>query len=172
MRWFGLLLTASVGLAPIAAQTPIVISEPVPIPEPLVATVTVTNMAKGQILTPMAIYTHDETTPPLYQPGQPSTPELARLAEQGVTSGLLNRARAGSSVFRTTRHSAFIRPGQTSSASIEFDADHRRISLASMIEMTNDGFIALAGVEIPCSGSKTIDVVGWDAGSEANTELC
>jgi hypothetical protein len=48
----------------------------------------------------------------------------------------------------------------------------RRISLASMMLPTNDGFIALDSVPAPRHGSSTFYSPGYDAGTEANDELC
>lgn len=140
---------------------------------PAVATVTVTNLAKGQILTPTVFYTHNPEAPPLFVPGQPASLELASLAETGSTGGLMNRLRAeGPSVLSVERLSSFIRPGKSASIDVRFDADHRLISSASMIEMTNDGFVSLVSAEISCEGVKTYLLSGWDAGSEANSEIC
>ena len=140
--------------------------------EPAVATVTVTNLAKGQILTPAVFITHSDATSPLFVPGEPASAELAALAEQGRTSGLVNKFSAEPGVLSVTLLSAFVRPTKTATVNVSFDADHRLISSASMIEMTNDGFVSLLGVEVPCAGTSTYFLNGWDAGSEANTELC
>ena len=140
---------------------------------PAVAKVTVTNLAKGQILTPTVFYTHSPDAPPLFVPGEPASPELARLAEQGSTGGLMNRLRAeGTSVLSVDLLPRFIQPGETAEIEIPFDAAHRLLSSASMIEITNDGFVSLEAVEIPCEGVQTYLLDGWDAGSESNTELC
>ena len=141
-------------------------------PEPAVATITVTNLMKGQILTPAVYITHSPEAPPLFVPGQAASLELASLAEQGVTSGLVNKFNAESEVLAVARLSAFVRPGKSATVNVNFDSDHRLISSASMIEMTNDGFVSLLAVEVPCEGVATFFLDGWDAGSEANTELC
>ena len=145
----------------------------VPNPASAIARVTVTNLTKGQIFTPAVFYSHNADAPPLFVPGMPASPELARLAETGGTGGLMNRLRAeGASVLSVERLARFIRPGQSASIDIRFDAGHRLISSASMIEMTNDGFVSLLAAEIPCEGTMTFLVDGWDAGSEGNTETC
>ena len=136
------------------------------------ATITVTNLTKGQVLTPAVFITHNAETPPLFAPGNPASTELAALAEQGNTLGLTNKFNAEAGVLEVTRLSEFIRPTKTATVNVEFDADHRLISSASMLEMTNDGFVSLLGAEVACEGTNTYLVGGWDAGSEANTELC
>ena len=140
--------------------------------EPAIATITVTNLMKGQILTPAVFITHSPETPPMFVPGEPAGIELAALAEQGSTIGLVNKFSAETGVLAVTRLASFVRPGRESTVNVKFDADHRLISSASMLEMTNDGFVSLLGAEIPCDGTSTHFVGGWDAGSEANTELC
>ena len=166
----------AVSLASSSAHRATAQEAPEPAPEPVppaVATVTVTNLAKGQILTPAVFYTHSPEAPPLFVPGEPASVELASLAETGSTGGLMNRLRAeGPTVLSVERLSRFIRPGNLATINIPFDADHRLVSSASMIEMTNDGFISLVSAEIPCEGVKTYLLAGWDAGSEANSELC
>ena len=139
---------------------------------PAVATITVVNLTKGQILTPAVFITHSDEAVPLFVPGEPSSAELASLAEQGNTFGLLNKFTAEPGVLDVTRLPAFVRPGRSATVHVKFDAEHRLVSSASMLEMTNDGFVSLLGSEIPCEGTKTYLVGGWDAGSEANTELC
>jgi len=140
--------------------------------ESAVATITVTNLAKGQILTPAVFITHSAEAAPLFVPGQPASSELAALAEQGSTGGLINKFNAEAGVLDVTTLSAFVRPTKTATVNVKFDASHKLISSASMIEMTNDGFVSLLGVEVPCDGTQTYFLGGWDAGSEANTELC
>lgn len=130
------------------------------------------NLTKGQILTPAVFITHDATAPPLFVPGEPASAELAALAEVGSTSGLTNKFNAEVGVLRVTRLPEFIRPGQTKAVDIEFDAQHRLVSSASMLEMTNDGFASLIAAEVPCEGIGTYLLGAWDAGSEANSELC
>ena len=137
-----------------------------------VAEVTITNLMKGQILTPTVLVTHNSETPPMFVPGQAASPQLSALAEAGSTIGLVNKYNAEPGVLSVTRLAAFIRPGNSGTVTISFDADHRLLSSASMIEMTNDGFVSLQGVEVPCEGARTYLLTGWDAGSEANTELC
>ncbi len=140
--------------------------------EAAIATIAVTNLTKGQILTPAVFISHRGDAPPLFVPGQPASQELASLAEDGLTTGLINKFNAEPGVLSVTRLGVFIHPGKTATVNVRFDAAHRLISSASMLEITNDGFVSLLGAEVPCSGTSTVYVGGWDAGSEGNTELC
>lgn len=162
---------AILALRPAGAQTEPG-QEETPAPAEAVATVTITNLTKGQILTPAVVFSHSPDTPPLFVPGEPASLELERLAELGITSGLSGKFRAEPSVLHVARLNQFIRPGSTASTQIRFDARHRLVSLASMIEITNDGFIAVRGAKVSCDGPASLLVGGWDAGSEANSERC
>lgn len=68
--WLGSVVAAS-------GQDPVQMVE---LAEPAVARITVTNLMKGQILTPAVFITHNDQTPPLFVPGQPASQELAALA--------------------------------------------------------------------------------------------
>ena len=48
------------------------------------------------------------------------------------------------------------------------------ISVAAMLSLTNDGFVAARSVELPgeVGASTTVALLAYDAGSEANTESC
>ena len=46
------------------------------------------------------------------------------------------------------------------------------MSLVGMLANTNDAFYALQGVAGPSAGAVTYYAVAWDAGSEANNEVC
>ncbi len=141
-------------------------------PKPAIAKITVVNLTKGQILTPAVFVSHSAEAPPLFVPGQAASQELATLAEQGYTAGLVNRYNAEAGVLSVTTLARFVRPGTAATVNVNFDAEHALISSASMLEMTNDGFVSLRGAEVPCEGVRTLYLGAWDAGSEANSELC
>jgi hypothetical protein len=66
-----------------------------------------------------------------------------------------------------------ILPGESMTIEISANAPHDRLSFAGMLVPTNDTFVALNGMELPRSGaSESFAVPAWDAGSEANDELC
>ena len=64
-----------------------------------------------------------------------------------------------------------VRAGNSSTANVKFDAGRWLISSASVLEMTNAGFVSPLAAEVPCEGARTQFVGGWDTGSEANVEL-
>ena len=62
-----------------------------------------------------------------------------------------------------------ILPGKTVTATVTVQGKARYLSLASMMVNTNDGFIGANSVELY---NRRMTLVGYDAGSEANTEDC
>ena len=62
-----------------------------------------------------------------------------------------------------------ILPGKTVTATFTVSGQARYLSLASMLVNTNDAFIGANGVELY---NRRLTLVGYDAGSEANTEDC
>jgi hypothetical protein len=54
---------------------------------------------------------------------------------------------------------------------VQADASHRLLSFASMLGWTNDGFIGVNGLDLSTiTGTVTINLFGYDAGSERNNE--
>ena len=62
-----------------------------------------------------------------------------------------------------------ILPGKTVTATFTVSGQARYLSLASMLVNTNDAFIGANDVELY---NRRLTLVGYDAGSEANTEDC
>ncbi len=132
--------------------------------------VTITNITRGSLFAPILVASHRSGVS-LFALGEPASAELAMLAEGGNVEPLAQVLRADSRVVDVANSGGPLEPGQSVTVRVAAQsADH--ISLAAMIVPTNDGFIALNGVEAPRSGSETHRVPGYDAGSEPNDELC
>ena len=132
--------------------------------------VTITNLTRGSSFTPILVASHRPGVE-LFALGQPASDELAAMAEGGDTAPLEAALLDSGQVVGTGHSQGLLGPGQ--SVTVEVPAGNaNRISLAAMILPTNDGFIALNGVEVPRAGSQTFRVPGYDAGSEPNDELC
>ncbi|MDS4031208.1 MAG: spondin domain-containing protein [Candidatus Contendobacter sp.] len=132
--------------------------------------VTITNITRGSLFAPILVASHRSGVS-LFALGEPASAELAMLAEGGNVEPLAQALRADSRVVDVANSGGPLEPGQSVTVQVAAQgADH--ISLAAMIVPTNDGFIALNGVEAPRSGSETHWVPGYDAGSEPNDELC
>ena len=131
--------------------------------------VTVTNMTHAQVFTPVLVVTHKKGVK-LFTPGEPATDELAQLAEGGDVAPLADLLDSMGNRVGAIAVSEGGPFGAGESRKILVPASHRynRLSLASMLAVTNDGFIALNGVHTRF-GMLTSPV--YDAGTEINDEL-
>jgi len=137
--------------------------------------VTITNITNSITFTPIVVASHRNKIS-IFELGEPASDALAKIAESGAhdeedgtdgIDGILERNGA------TVENSGgLLLPGD--SITVEVSAAHgaRRITVASMMLPTNDGFIALNGVKAPKRGSLTYYSPGYDAGTEPNDELC
>jgi hypothetical protein len=139
--------------------------------------VTVTNITRGQILSPAIVATHSDSLAPLFTLGEPAGAELAAVAEDAVNGPLVSLLQGDSSVLEVktiTGVNGPILPGESASMVINAFGQFNNVSMAGMLVTTNDAFYALNGVEGPRGANKTVTYYspGYDAGSEANTEMC
>ena len=132
--------------------------------------VEITNITRGSLFTPILVASHRSGVS-LFKLGEPASDELAMLAEGGDIAPLNDVLLGDSDVVGTDHSEGLLEPGHSVTVYVPA-GNANRISLAAMILPTNDGFIALNGVEVPRSGSQTFVVNGYDAGSEPNDELC
>jgi hypothetical protein len=127
----------------------------------------------GQRLSPPVFITHsaDYTA---YTVGQAAPETIWRLAEGGNRSFLLNEANAlvGTSVLSVAAPLSAPLPQQDAvTVMVQADASHRLLSFASMLGWTNDGFVGVSGLDLSTiTSTVTIDLYGYDAGSEKNNE--
>ena len=132
---------------------------------------TIRNTNPGQNFSPPVIVLH---TPEywLFEPGQPASEALWRLAEDGSTAEYqalidpaLHTVLVGAPVHRRTA------PVFTTELAAPSDL---LISVAAMLSLTNDGFVAARSVGLPedVGASTTVALRAYNAGSEANTESC
>lgn len=130
--------------------------------------VTVTNMTRGQVFTPVIVATHNRHFQ-LFSEGDVASHELEVLAESGDVAPLSDFLAAQPSVgsFAVSDSPPF---GAGESVTIQVPAYHgyNRLSLASMLAITNDGFIALNGAS---TRVRNFTSPVYDAGTEANDEL-
>lgn len=137
--------------------------------------VSVTNLMPGQILSPVILATHTRDNAHLFKLGQPASAELAAMAEDADTSGLLSLWSDNDEVNDVqvlTLNDGPIPPGQTVTGIVNVDGAATRLSLASMLVSTNDGFISLNGLSLLGAVERSIRVPVYDSGTEANSESC
>ena len=142
-------------------------------------TLKVTNLSWQQPFGGVFVMTHKKKVDPLFVLGEPSTDELAILAENGDPGPLveLYKDQKGvGSVFAFTEGAPYggnvnpENPNNTFFIEIDYDRKYPFISLATMAINTNDCFVAINGRKL-----KVGDVftgVGYDSGSEVNNEMC
>ncbi len=133
--------------------------------------VEITNVTPGQTFTPILAATHYSRVS-FFEPGQPASEALATLAESGDVSLLAAELEsAGRLVGGTASSGGLLMPGQTVVLEIE-GRPGQRLSLAGMLIPTNDTFVAVDSMFLPIRGTKHIEALAWDAGSEANDQNC
>ncbi len=140
--------------------------------------VTITNITRGQILSPPIVVSHNKTFQ-LFNLGGPATPGLAELAEDGITATLEAELDALDSVYQYKTPEPpgpppanFIMPGASLTVVIETKRRFRYLSAASMLVSTNDAFWSIRGVYARPWATMVVDARAYDAGSEANSEDC
>lgn len=133
--------------------------------------VKVTNLTQSIAFTPLLITAHDDSIK-LFELGQPATSELQAMAEGGAIDGLVAVAEsAGATNLVNVAEGPL--PAGMSAMTDSFDTgDNGYLSLVAMLLPTNDGFVGLDSWPIPTvAGTYTIWLNGYDAGTEANSEL-
>jgi hypothetical protein len=127
----------------------------------------------GQRLSPPVFVTHSAAYS-AFNVGATAPETIWRIAEGGDRSLLLNEVNAlvGTSVLSVAAPLSAPLPQQESvSVVVQADASHRLLSFASMLGWTNDGFIGVNGLDLSTiTGTETINLFGYDAGSERNNE--
>jgi hypothetical protein len=134
--------------------------------------VTVTNLTRGQVFTPILVASHQDGVR-LFELGQPASVELEILAEGGSTGPLSAFLRARSDVLEVTDSGSPLPPGHSVTLVVRTTARFDHVSAVAMLVPTNDGFFAINGAEGP-NGGQTLTLVSpaYDSGTEANDELC
>lgn len=134
--------------------------------------VTIKNLTRGQIFSPPLVVSHDKKFQ-LFETGVPATDELARLAEDGDSSGLIDMIQNDPHVLDYATSNGPVLPGKSVTIDVPANFRFNRISLAGMLVTTNDGFVAVRGKGIPFGNRiATLFARAYDAGSEANSEEC
>ena len=135
--------------------------------------VTITNLTKGQRISAPLVWSHNKQVT-FFELGMPASQALQSSAEAGNTA-LLSDVFIRSSDVEDVVKSAegLLNPGDSVTLTLQSGGVFNRISFISMINPTNDGFVAVQGVKIPKSNKRiVVDVPAYDAGSEINDERC
>lgn len=140
--------------------------------------VTITNITKGQIISPPIAVAHNSDIQ-LFELGQPASASLAALAEDGMAGPLAEELMGHDLVGDVAVAEGPLMPGASVTLELEVNAYTSRISVAGMLVTTNDAFFAVSSVQAPIfyfkngnHGNSTYYGTVFDAGSEANSETC
>lgn len=133
--------------------------------------VTITNITRGQIISPPLVISHSHDFR-LFNLGEEAMHGLDRLAEDADTGPLTEFLATQPSVFEFKVAAGGVMPGASVSVEIKSKRGFRFLSLAGMLVTTNDAFFAVRGVRVPLFGDVVAEADAYDAGSERNSEDC
>lgn len=131
--------------------------------------ISIANTTGGNTFTPVLTAAHSADTY-LFKTGTMASDALAMMAEGGNVSGLADMV-ASSGAGVTATAGGMTPAGMSNTTTIDA-MDYQYLSLTAMILPTNDGFVGLDSWMIPqVSGTYTIRLNSYDAGSELNDEI-
>ncbi len=136
--------------------------------------VTITNQTYAQWFTPPAAATHDGSVA-MFTKNQQASYEIQQIAENGNLTPMVGLLGSASGVTDWAVAVSNPIPPLAPGASITFTlegAPGDRLSFASMLICTNDGFAGIDGMLLPVhpGQTQTRNVNAYDAGTEVNTE--
>ncbi len=132
----------------------------------------ITNITPTQIIGPPVIASHALTTR-IFRVGNAATPEVAAVAEDADSSGLVAALQANVQVLDIATGTGPIMPGQSIELEVRTSSDYPRLSAVGMLVTTNDAFFGVDGFALHGGfWRKSIAAPAYDAGSEANNESC
>lgn len=136
--------------------------------------VTITNMTTGQWLTPPAAVTHSDGFS-LWRIGNSATVATKEIAENGNLDAAVGAFEASPLVFDwKVTPSPSGPPPLAPGASVTFEITapaRARLSIASMLICTNDGFTGVDAIRLPRGRRSVVhELAAYDAGTETNTE--
>lgn len=136
--------------------------------------VTITNLTTGQWLTPPAAATHSEEFS-LWRVGNSATVATKEIAENGNLDAAVGAFEASRLVFDwKVTPSPSGPPPLAPGASVTFEITappRARLSFASMLICTNDGFTGVDAIRLPRGRRSVVHHLdAYDAGTETNTE--
>lgn len=133
--------------------------------------VTITNITKGEIFTPIMVASHGQGVS-LFSTGEAASTELEMLAESGDT-GPLSKSLEQAGALDVVTSGDVLPPGQSVTVHVRTNRWNSRVSIAAMLVPSNDAFVAINGVQGPrFYRSKTVMSPAYDAGTEINDEMC
>ncbi len=134
--------------------------------------ITVQNLVTGQPFSPSVFESHTADAAPLFKLGDKASDALVAVAEGGnIGMYSVMAAMNKDSTIGDAELAIHTLPGQTRTIVVHVDEKHPLIDAVWMLGNTNDGFSGFAGFDaFHLTAPATLDVRGYDAGSEKNNE--
>ncbi|ODU54821.1 MAG: hypothetical protein BGO82_07975 [Devosia sp. 67-54] len=134
--------------------------------------ITIKDVVTGQPFSPTYAESRTAGSAPLFKLGAKASDALVAVAEGG-NIGMFSVAAAMNkdSAIGDAQLAIHTLPGQTRTFLVHVDEKHPLIDAVWMLGNTNDGFSGFSGFDgYKLKGSASLDVRGYDAGSEKNNE--
>jgi len=133
--------------------------------------VTVENLTENQTLTPAVVAAHEKGFR-LFRNHRPASNGIQQLAENGGVPVLLDELNGSAGVYgAVATEGGPIAPGASASTLITTAGHANRISVASMLICSNDGFAGVSGARVSQRTRQTTrNGQAYDAGTEINTQ--
>jgi hypothetical protein len=135
-------------------------------------TITIENLVTGQPFSPSFFESRAADAAPLFALGEKASDGLAAVAEGG-NIGMFSVVAAMNkdSAIGDAALAIHALPGQSRTVVLHYDDAHPLIDGVWMLGNTNDGFAGISGVDAwKLTAPMTVEVRGYDAGSEKNSE--
>ena len=134
--------------------------------------ITVQDVTTGQPFSPSYAESRTSDAAPLFKLGDKAPDALVAVAEGGnIGMFSVTAAMNKDSALGDAQLAIHTLPGQTRTIFVHVDEKQPQIEAVWMLGNTNDGFSGITGFDgYKLDGSATLDVRGYDAGSEKNSE--
>jgi hypothetical protein len=134
--------------------------------------VTIENLTDGQPFTPPVAATHKRRTN-VWSSGEAASAGVQALAENGGVPDLVAELGANPKVGNVAVADGAVLPGESVTFEVTSARGNRRLSIASMLICTNDGFTGVDSIRLPGRGGVPTEIYAnaYDAGTEMNTEV-
>ena len=133
--------------------------------------ISIDNLTHGNHFTPVLLAAHGSDTH-LFSVGEMASSSLQKMAEGGDIADLASLIEGANGITLSNPANGLMAPGQRVDAIMLDSQTMTHLSMVAMILPTNDAFVGLDAWAIPTTpGTYTIDLNGYDAGTEANDEV-
>ncbi len=130
-----------------------------------------TNLTHGNYFTPLLFTAHSSGTH-LFEVGSEASAEIQAMAEGGSIEGLVTLATSIGAEVSANPAEGLLAPGESVSIGNWNTGDNTQLTITAMLLPTNDAFVGLDAWTIPStSGTYTVYLNAYDAGTEANDEI-